>query len=239
MNKNNEGNNMFANGYEIEQRVSSFMAGVYGWMGCALAITAGTAYYVASEPAIFNYLYTHSFLIVVLLIAQIGLVFAISMFINRMSFMTALVLFLLYSATLGITLSSIFFVYTESSILSTFLTTAIMFGVMSLYGYMTKADLTSIGTMSMMVLFGLIIGMLVNMFLKSAQFDYILSGIGVVIFVLLTAYDTQRIKEFARHMLGDREMMGKVTLLGALMLYLDFINLFLFLLRFMGNRREN
>jgi FtsH-binding integral membrane protein len=114
-----------------------------------------------------------------------------------------------------------------------------MFGVMSLYGYMTKADLTSIGTMSIMVLFGLIIGMIVNMFLRSAQFDYILSGIGVVIFVLLTAYDTQKIKQFARPMLTDREMMGKVTLLGALMLYLDFINLFLFLLRFMGDRREH
>jgi FtsH-binding integral membrane protein len=204
-----------------------------------LAITAGTAYYVASVPAIFNYMYTHSFLVIGLMIVQLGLVFVISMFINRMSFMTALVLFLLYAATLGVTLSSIFYVYTEGSILSTFLTTACMFGAMSAYGYFTKADLTSMGNMSMMVLFGLIIAMVVNMFLKSAQFDYILSGIGVVIFVLLTAYDTQKIKQFARPMLVEHEMIGKVTLLGALMLYLDFINLFLFLLRFMGNRRES
>lgn len=230
---------MFANEYEFDQRISSFMAGVYGWMGCALAVTAGTAYYVASTPAIFNYIYTHTFIIVALFMAQIGLVFAISAFMNRMSFMTALVLFLLYSGTLGLTLSSIFYVYTEGSILSTFLTTALMFGAMSAYGYYTKADLTSMGNMSMMILFGLVIAMFVNMFLRSAHFDYILSGIGVVIFVLLTAYDTQKIKQFARPLLVEQEMIGKVTLLGALMLYLDFINLFLFLLRFMGNRREN
>jgi len=230
---------MFANGYEFDQRVSSFMAGVYGWMGCALAITAGTAYYVASTPVVFNYIYTHTFVVVGLFIVQIGLVLAISTLINRMSFITALVLFLLYSATLGITLSSIFFVYTHSSILSTFLTTSLMFGAMSAYGYCTKADLTSMGNMSMMILFGLIIAMFVNMFLKSVQFDYILSGVGVVVFVLLTAYDTQKIKQFARPLLVEQEMIGKVTLLGALMLYLDFINLFLFLLRFMGDRRES
>lgn len=230
---------MFANGYEFDQRVSSFMAGVYGWMGCALAITAGTSYYVASVPAIFNYIYTHSFVLIGLFIVQIGLVLAISSMINRMTFMTALVLFLLYSATLGVTLSSIFFVYDIGSILSTFLTTALMFGAMSAYGYFTKADLTSMGNMSIMVLFGLVIAMVVNMFLKSEQFDYIISGAGVVVFVLLTAYDTQKIKQFARPLLVEHEMVGKVTLLGALMLYLDFINLFLFLLRFMGNRRDS
>ncbi|HLJ31279.1 MAG TPA: Bax inhibitor-1/YccA family protein [Candidatus Babeliales bacterium] len=229
---------MFSNGYELDQKVSSFMAGVYGWMSCALALTAGAAYYVASTPSIFMYLYTHSALIVGLFIFQIGLVIALSGFINRMSFVTALVLFLLYAASLGVTLSSIFFVYTQSSILSTFLTTALTFGAMSLYGYFTKADLTSIGTMSLMVLVGLVIGMFVNMFLKSEQFDYILSGIGVVVFTLLTAYDTQKIKEIGRHMLADREAAGKVTLIGALALYLDFVNLFLFLLRFMGQRRD-
>jgi FtsH-binding integral membrane protein len=229
---------MFSNGYELEQRVSSFMAGVYGWMSCALAITAATAYYVASTPAIFTYIYTHSGILIGLFIAQLAFVFAISFFLNRMTFITALILFLLYAATLGITLSSIFSIYTESSIISTFITTAGMFGVMSLYGYMTKSDLTTVGNMSFMVLIGLIIGMLINMFLKSEQFDYILSGIGVVIFVLLTAYDTQKIKQIARPMLLEKELIGKITLLGALTLYLDFINLFLFLLRFMGSRRE-
>jgi FtsH-binding integral membrane protein len=229
---------MFSNGYELDQKSSSFMSGVYGWMSCALAITAGVAYYVASVPSIFMYIYTHSAIIIGLMIFQVGLVIAISALINRISFVTALALFLLYAASLGVTVSSIFFVYTEASILSTFLTTALMFGAMSLYGYMTKADLTSVGSMSKMVLFGLIIGMLVNMFLKSEQFDYILSGIGVVIFTLLTAYDTQKIKQIARPMLGDQELLGKMTLIGALVLYLDFVNLFLFLLRFMGQRRE-
>ena len=214
------------------------MAGVYGWMSCALAITAGVAYYVASTPAIFMYIHAHPGIMIGLLIVQFGLVIGIASFLNRMTFVTALVLFLVYSATLGITLSTIFFEFTHASILSTFLTTALMFAVMSAYGYITKADLTSVGSMSTMVLFGLIIGMIVNMFLKSAQFDYVLSGIGVVVFVLLTAYDTQKIKQMARPMLVEQEIVGKITLLGALILYLDFINLFLFLLRFMGKRRE-
>lgn len=229
---------MFSNGYELDQKVSSFMAGVYGWMSCALALTAGTAYYIATTPSVFMYIYTHSAVILGLMVLQIGLVITISAFLNRMSFATALALFLIYAATLGITLSSIFFVYTEGSIFSTFLTTACTFGAMSLYGYMTKADLTSVGSMSMMVLIGLVIGMVVNMFLQSERFDYVLSGIGVVIFTLLTAYDTQKIKQMARPMLADQEMIGKVTVIGALTLYLDFVNLFLFLLRFMGQRRD-
>jgi len=229
---------MFSNGYELDQKVSSFMAGVYGWMSCALALTAGAAYYVASVPAIFTYIYTHQGILFGLLIVQLALVIAITAFLSRMNFITTLVLFLLYAVTLGITLSSIFYVYTESSILATFLTTALMFSVMSLYGYVTKADLTSIGSMSMMVLVGLIIGIVVNMFLKSEKFDYVLSGIGVVVFVLLTAYDTQKIKQIARPMLVQEELVGKVTLVCALTLYLDFVNLFLFLLRFMGKRRD-
>lgn len=229
---------MFSNGYELDQKVSSFMAGVYGWMGCALAITAGIAYYVASTPSIFMSIHANPGIIIGLMFVQLALVIGITAFLNHMSFMTALILFLVYSASLGVTLSAIFFEFTHASILSTFLTTSLMFVAMSAYGYATKADLTSVGNMSIMVLFGLIIGMIVNMFLKSAQFDYILSGIGVVIFVLLTAYDTQKIKQMARPMLVDQETTGKITLLGALILYLDFINLFLFLLRFMGKRRE-
>src|SRR5438105_7871560 len=178
-------NVMFSPHYELEQRSSSFMTGVYGWMSSALAITAGTAYYVATTPAIFTYLYTHTGIILGLIFVQLALVLAITFLLNRISFVTALVLFLLYAATMGITLSSIFYVYTESSIITTFLTTAGMFGAMSLYGYVTKADLTTVGSMSFMALIGLIIGMFINMFLRSEQFDYILSGIGVVIFVLL------------------------------------------------------
>jgi uncharacterized protein len=229
---------MYSNGYELDQKTSSFMSGVYGWMSCALALTAGAAYYVASMPSICMYIYTHSAIIIGLMIFQVGLVIAIQALLNRISFATALVMFLVYATSLGVTLSSVFFVYTEGSILSTFLTTALTFGAMSLYGYMTKADLTSMGSMSMMVLIGLVIGMFVNMFLKSEHFDYILSGIGVVVFVLLTAYDTQKIKQLARFSIADHELVAKMTLIGALTLYLDFINLFLFLLRFMGQRRD-
>lgn len=229
---------MFSNGYELNQRVSSSMSGVYGWMSCALAITAAISYYVAHTPAIFMYLQTHTGIMVGLILAQLGLVIAITFFVTRISFITALILFLLYAASLGLTLSSIFYVYTEISILTTFVTTAGMFGAMSLYGYVTKTDLTSIGNMSFMILIGLIIGIFINMFLKNEQFDFILSGVGVIVFVLLTAADTQKIKQFMRPMLINEEMLSKITLLGALILYLDFINLFLFLLRFMGNRRE-
>ncbi|HSC24989.1 MAG TPA: Bax inhibitor-1/YccA family protein [Candidatus Babeliales bacterium] len=229
---------MFSNGYELDQRLSSFMASVYGWMSCALVLTAGTAYYIASVPVIFTYIYTHPFVLIGLLIAQLSLVVSITFFLHRISFITALILFLLYAITLGITLSSIFYVYTESSIISTFLTTSLMFGAMSLYGYTTKADLTSIGNMCLMILIGLIIGMFINIILKSVQFDYVLSGIGVIIFVLLTAYDTQKIKMLARSMFVDQTLAAKISLIGALTLYLDFINIFLFLLRFMGQRRE-
>ena len=230
---------MYLNEYAFEQRVSSFMSGVYGWMCCALAITAGAAYYIASTPAIIVYMNMHPGMVIGLVVAQLAFVFALVFLLNRLSFVSALILFLLYALTVGVTLSSIFQVYTELSIISTFLTTALMFGVMSVYGYVTKSDLTSMGNMSIMVLVGLVIGMIINMFLKSAQFDYILSAIGVIVFVLLTAYDTQKIKQLARSEITSADVIGKVTIVGALTLYLDFINLFLFLLRFMGKRQEN
>jgi len=228
---------MFLNEYSYEQRISSFLAGVYGWMCCALVVTAGAAYYVASQEWLFAAIQQPGVLIG-LFIVQIGLVIGLSYFLNRLSFASALIMFLLYSASLGVTLSSIFYIYTQMSIMITFLVTAGMFGVMSLYGYMTRSDLTTVGSISFMALIGLIIGMLVNMFLRSSSFDYILSGIGVIIFVLLIAYDTQKLKQFARPLIIDQESMAKITIIGSLMLYLDFINLFLFLLRFLGQKRE-
>jgi len=155
-----------------------------------------------------------------------------------MSFVTALVLFLLYAASLGVTLSSIFYVYTQASIISTFLTTALMFGVMSLYGYITRSDLTTMGNLSFMALVGLVIGMVVNMFLGSAQFNYILSVVGVIVFVLLTAYDTQKIKQTAKMLFMNNQPTQNVTIIGALTLYLDFINIFLFLLNLFGKKEE-
>lgn len=228
---------MFFNESSFDHQASSIISGVYGWMSCALAVTASAAYYVASVPALFAYV-QQPVVMIGLIVAQLAFVFGLAFFINRMSYITALILFVLYSFLLGITLASIFYVYTHGSIISTFLTTALTFGVMSLYGYVTKSDLTTMGSMARMVLIGLIIGMVVNIFLGSAQFDYILSGVGVITFVLLTAHDTQKIKQLSRGFVADNEERKKIALIGALTLYLDFINLFLFLLRFLGKRNE-
>ena len=230
---------MFEAEYPHVQRVANLMYGVYGWMSCALTITAGIAYYVAATPKIFMFIHQNPGVLIMLFLAQIGLVIGLSIFLARMTFTTALAMFLLYAASLGLTLSSIFYIYTESSIVSTFVTTAGMFGVMSIYGYLTRSDLTSIGNMSVMMLFGLIIGLVVNMFLRNPMVDLVLSGIGVVVFVLLTAYDTQKIKRLGQQMVAGKEAMAKISILGALTLYLDFINIFLFLLRFMGRRRDD
>ncbi len=225
--------------YSVSSRVHSFMYSVYGWMACALLVSAVTAYYVAATPAIFELIYGNTLILIVLFIAQIGLVIGLSLFLPRMTLITALIMFLLYAGLLGVTLSVIFHVYTTASIFATFITSAGMFGAMAVYGYLTRTDLTAVGNISIMILFGLIIGLVVNLFLRSATMDFLLSGIGVIIFSLLTAYDTQKIKQLGQRMLGEKETIQKVAVLGALTLYLDFINLFLFLLRFMGRRRQN
>jgi uncharacterized protein len=227
------------NSYSIEGRVQSLMYAVYGWMSVALIITAITAYYLALTPAFIMTLMKSPMLLILIFVVQIGLVIGLTAFLARMSLTTAIVMFTLYAVSVGLTLSSIFLVYTQASIATTFFVTAGMFAGMSLYGYLTKADLTTVGSISVMILWGLIISMLVNWFVQSPMFDLIISGIGVIVFALLTAYDTQKIKQIGQHMIASEQVMGKVAVIGALTLYLDFINLFLFLLRFLGNRRED
>jgi FtsH-binding integral membrane protein len=224
--------------YSVAEQSSNFIYKVYAWMSAALAITAGTAYYVASSPALFQMLMGNSAVMIGLIIAQFALVLVLSFLLMRMNFITALASFIVYSVLVGITLSAIFYVYTAGSIYVTFAVTAGTFGVMCVYGYFTKSDLTSIGNLALMALIGMIIGSLVNMFLRSAAFDYVLALIGVVVFTLLTAYDMQKIKQLGQTMVAERETMNKVAILGALTLYLDFLNLFLSLLRIMGNRRD-
>ena len=219
--------------------VSGFMYKVYGWMSFALVITATVAYYIFKTKTFFSYLTAHPGMMLLLIILQFALVFVLAFYLLRMSFSTALILFMLYSASLGVTMASIFFVYTMSSIYATFLVTAGMFGGMCLYGYFTKKDLTSIGNFAIMALLGLILATIVNFFLRSALFDYILSAVGVLIFVLLTAYDTQKIKMIGKRLISDDQGRRKFAIFGALTLYLDFINLFLFMLNFMGGRRES
>ena len=213
------------------------MRKVYVWMTLALVITGITAYGVASSPGVISALYSNQAIMWGLIIAEFALVIGISVAINRLSLPTATMLFVLYSAINGVMLSSVFLIYTASSIASVFFITAGTFAVMAFIGYTTKTDLTSMGKIIMMALIGLIIASLVNVFLvKSSGFDLILSYVGVLIFVGLTAYDSQKIKQMLLEAPDAGEGAQKLALLGALSLYLDFINLFIYLLRIFGKR---
>ena len=214
----------------------ALMRKVYVWMTLALAITGLTAYYVAHSSLIYT-LYNTPALLWGLIIGELALVFVISGMINRLSLTTATLLFVLYSVINGVTLSSIFMVYTMTSIAKVFFITAGTFGAMAVIGYTTKKDLSSIGRLAFMALIGLIIATLVNVFfVKSTGFDLLLSYLGLLIFVGLTAYDSQKIKQMLMGVEYADEGAQKIALLGALSLYLDFINLFLYLLRIFGSR---
>ena len=221
--------------------LSNIMYRVYGWMAAALAVTGVTAYVITQSPILLHMIYSNPFVLLVLILAQFGMVIAISAGIsgNRIGLSTGLLLFFGYSFLVGATLSSIFMVYTYTSIAAAFFITGGMFATLSVYGYLTKVDLTTVGSISLMAIWGLLLAMIVNMFLRSSAMGYVISMVGVVLFSLLTAYDTQKIKQLAQQFgAGDQESIGKVALLGALTLYLDFLNLFLFILRLMGNRRD-
>ncbi len=214
-----------------------FMVRVYNWMGAGLGITGVMAFYIANTPTMLNILMGNPILPIVLIVAQIGLVFWLASRVMQMSVSQATGVFLLYAGLTGITFSTLFVVYTAASITSTFLVTAGTFSAMSFYGYTTKKDLTSLGSFLFMGLIGLIIASLVNMFMQSPMLHWIITYAGVLIFVGLTAYDTQKIKEM--NILGNEgtDEDTKEAIRGALTLYLDFINLFLMLLRIMGDRR--
>ena len=215
----------------------ALMRKVYVWMTLALVLTGITAFGVASSPGLMMTIFQTPAIMWGLIITELIIVIAISAAINRLSLTTATLLFVLYSVLNGATLSLIFAVYTMSSIANVFFITAGTFGVMAAYGYFTKRDLSSWGKLLLMALIGLIIATLVNVFLvKSSGFDLILSYAGVLIFVGLTAYDTQKIKQMLAMQTDMGEGAQKVALLGALSLYLDFINLFLYLLRIFGRR---
>lgn len=223
---------------EQEQVQAAFISKVYGWMSCALVITAAVAMWAVSTPSVINLIFpgTSNIPFYVLIAAEFGAVIYLSARIDRMSAETAGIVFLLYAVLNGLTLSMVFLIYTSSSIASTFLVTALTFGVMSAYGHMTKRDLTSIGNMAFMALIGLIIASVVNMFMQSEMMYWIITYAGVLIFVALTAYDTQKIKRMAAFD-DNQEVSKKKSIIGALTLYLDFVNLFLYLLRFLGDRK--
>lgn len=212
----------------------ALMRKVYLWMTMALVITGLCAWGVATSPTMMRMVYGNSASIWVLFIAELGLVFYTTARIDKLSLSTATTLFIIYSALNGVTLSAIFMVYATVTIAKVFFITAATFGATALYGYMTKTDLTKFGNLFLMALFGLIIATLVNLFLHSAMLDLALSYIGVVLFVGLTVWDSQQIKRALALQPGLDEGSQKVALLGALSLYLDFINLFLYLLRIFG-----
>jgi len=224
----------------------TFVANVFSWMFFALAITAATAWYFADSGMI-KYLFSSTvsstgirpsmnILGWVVMLAPLGFVIALSAGLQRFSAITMTILFVLFSIIMGMSLSFILLAYTGSSIAITFVTTSVMFGVMAVAGYTTKSDLTKMGSLLFMALIGIIVAMVINAFMHSALIDYIISIIGVIIFTGLTAYDVQKIKRIGEQA-TEADMTKKLTIYGALTLYLDFINLFLFLLRIMGGRK--
>jgi FtsH-binding integral membrane protein len=216
--------------------ISSVMRRVFTKMTLALVVTGLVALYCANSYAFLNFMFTNTWSLILLCIAEIGIVIGLSAGINKLSNSAATALFYAFAIINGMTLSPIFLVYTGASIAKTFFITAGTFGAMAVYGYFTDRDLSKFGSMLTMALFGLIIVSLVNMFLKSSGLDWVISFVGVALFIGLTAWDTQKIKQLAMQM--PESSVGRLATLGALSLYLDFINLFLYLLRFFGNQRD-
>jgi len=222
---------------EVSEAFPVLMRKVYVWMALALLITGMTAYYVATNEVILTAILTNKVLFFGLLIAELVLVIAVSAAINRLSLMMATLMFILYSVINGATMSVIFLIYQATSIATVFFITAGTFGAMAAIGYTTKKDLSSMGRILFMALIGLVIATVVNLFIKSDTMTLILSYIGVIVFVGLTAWDSQKIKQMLMQAPDVDEASQKVALLGSLELYLDFVNLFLYLLRIFGKRR--
>ena len=217
-------------------RVTAFLSKVYGWMFLGLLVTAGTALLVASSPFLIETLLLNRILFWILLFAPIGLVFYLSARVDKLAPATAAGLFLLYSGLVGITTSVIFLVYTSASIVSSFVITAGMFGAMAVFGTFTKRSLAGWGQFLFMGLIGLIIASIVSLFWFNSAMYFVISVVGVIVFTGLTAYDAQRLKEMAVALPDGR--VGSYAVVGALSLYLDFINLFFFILRLFGGRRD-
>jgi uncharacterized protein len=232
----------------IDAGLRAYMIRIYNYMAAGVALTGVVSYLTFNAAAVtneagqitgltpFGQAIYGGPLMIVLFLGTLGMVFFLSFRINKLQVGTALTLFMVYAGLLGLMLSSVFMTYTGASITRTFFISAASFGALSLYGYTTQRDLSPIGSFLIMGLFGLILAMIVNIFLKSSGLDFAISAIGVLIFAGLTAWDTQKIKEMYS-VNDDGTIAGRKAVMGALTLYLDFINLFLFLLRFMGDRR--
>jgi FtsH-binding integral membrane protein len=214
-----------------------FLTRVYGWMAGGLVATALMAWVTLSTPALLQLIFGNRLVFYGLLIGELALVAWLSGLVGRMSASTAAIVFVAYSALNGLTLASVFLVYTSGSIVSTFVVTAGTFGAMSVYGLVTSRSLDGLGSFAFMGLIGVILASVVNLFLRNSMLEFVISCVGVIVFVGLTAYDTRKLKLMAARVDADSEEGQKGAIQGALALYLDFVNLFLMLLRLFGNRR--
>ena len=231
--------NQPATGAEVsisDARVGAFLSRVYGWMFAGLLITSVTAFVVAGSPAIIELVFLNRLVFWALIIAQLGLVFYLSARVEKMAPATAAGLFILYSALTGVTSSVILLVYTGASIVSAFVISAGMFGTMAVFGTVTKRSLAGWGQFLFMGLIGIVIAMIVGFFFQSDLMQFVISVVGVIVFTGLTAYDAQRLKHMAVALPDGK--IGSFAVVGALSLYLDFINLFFFILRLSGGRRD-
>ncbi len=230
---------MFNNSdYKIVQTSSpNFFRRVYGWLTLQLVLTGIVAGYVTQSPSILTFIFKNNWTILCLILLKLLLVGTLSTIAMRLSSMTCVALSTGFSVLTGVTLASIFFIYTPGSIATAFVVSASMFGFMSIYGYVTNTDLSSLRSFFLMALVGLFVAGIVNMFYSNSFFEFIYSIAGVVIFTLLTAYDVQKLKEISQF-ISDEQEATKIAIVGALQLYLDFINLFLFLLRLFDRKRK-
>lgn len=215
---------------------SQFFQKVYSWMFIGLILSTFFAILVISIPALTEFIFSNMIIFFALIIVELILVITLVAALNKISSSTARILFIIYSILNGLTISVILLAYTGASVIATFLVAALMFGTMALWGFFTDRDLSKLGPILFMALIGIVISLIVNFFMKSPMFDLIISFIGVILFTLLTAYDNQYLKRMSTKIRG-KETISKFAIIGALKLYLDFINLFLFLLRFLGKRR--
>lgn len=222
---------------QVGELQRAFVTKVYGWMMAGLMVTGIIALVTINTPALLELVFSSQWSFLGLVFAQLGLVIWLSARVDKMSASTATIVFVAYSALTGLTLSAIFLLYTAASLATTFFVSAGTFGAMSAYGYLTKRDLTSMGSFLMMGLIGLVLASIVNLFLNNETVYWIATYVGILIFVGLTAYDTQKIKEMSSASLQGEETEQKGAVMGALRLYLDFINLFLLMLRVLGNRK--
>ncbi len=232
---------MFQNQRYSSSISSGFMQKVYGWMCAGLAVTAGVSYYLSPEvnPVLFKSIMSNMFMVFGLFIAQIGIILYMTWNYARLSYASMAVMFLSFCALQGISLAPILYMYTGASVFYVFVIACAMFASMALYGWMTDADLSSMGNILFMALIGMIVAGLINMFIQSAMFNMVIAAVGVGVFAMLTAYDVQNLKKYSQYGVNSPEDMGKFALLGAISLYLNLINIFIYLLQLFGERRRN